>query len=193
MSDTATKKEKKEKKAKAKPVEAIPTAAPVEAPVEVKAEAPQADTPAPEVKVEVLPAVDEAKTDSAKRKKKNTTVAVIDPSNPESVTQFLSEFLAQSAAQPPTKGYDQHVNREGFVHAGTAQRLSNGGISNMLAVQFDILARRSLDGDKAAGEFYDTMLNFALNRREQVKAERKAKILAEANAILAEEAAKANA
>jgi len=185
MSDTAT---KKEKKAKAKkPVEATPTAAPVEAP--------QDTAPVLEAKVDAVPEAkpEDAKTDSAKRKKKNTTVAVIDPSNPESVTQFLSEFLAQSAAQPPTKGYDQHVNREGFVHAGTAQRLSNGGISNMLAVQFDILARSSLDGGKGRGGFYDAMLNFATSRRDQLKAERKAKILAEAEAIRAEEAAKANA
>lgn len=122
-----------------------------------------------------------------KRIKKNHTDTKIDPNNPQTIEDYLSEFYAQSFAQAARKGYDQHWNKEGFIHAGPAVRLPNRGAAQMMAFLIDILAdRATMDDPTLAAEakaFLDAMIAFASGRIVTKRAEKNKIILDKAAAI----------
>lgn len=124
-----------------------------------------------------------------KRVNKNVTTNQIDFSNVDSVSPYLDEFYSVSFANPPTKGFDSHVNNLGFVWAGTATRMPTAGHVNICAVSIDQLVNRSLGDDKAEAEEADAALSLleAFLRTHRHNAEvRKAEAL-----VAAGEAAKA--
>lgn len=133
----------------------------------------------------------EAVVSKPKRIKKNQTEVKIDPSNPSSCEDYLSEFYANAAALPPRKGYDQHWNKEGFIHAGPALRLPNRGAANMITFLFDILADRATGDDAAAAAeakaYIDLLVNFGSNRIATVREQKNADILAKAREIEAQQ------
>jgi hypothetical protein len=179
MSGTITTDKKSDKKAQDKAQKGTKSTKAVE-PVEVEAKGADVDAS--------TQADSTAATETKpKRSKKNTTATVIDPSNVESGRKWLSDFTEISNSNPPTKGYDQHVNAKGFVHATTAQRIPNDGAANMVTLIGDILAKREAAGDATAGLYIDYCINFLTSHRDALQAERDAAILAEAEAIRAKQ------
>jgi len=170
MGDTAT---KAPKASKAKKIEQAADAA-VPATGEATASTEQTQT------TQVAEAAGEAK---APRTKKNATSTNLDVNDPNSSTAWLAEFYDQSQKQAARKGYDQHWNKEGFIHAGPADRLPNSGAAKMAIFIGDMLVKREVAGDAEAGQFLDFIINFCTNRRNTLQAERDTEILAAAEAI----------
>jgi hypothetical protein len=122
------------------------------------------------------------------RIKKNHTDAKINPQRYESIHEFLEEFYGQISTHKPRKGYDQHWNSEGFIHAGPAIRLPNRGAANMIAFLIDVLADRIVNSSSSevsadAKAYYEVCLEFMSKRVEERKAEYARDILAAAAAI----------
>lgn len=134
-----------------------------------------------------------SKPKKEKRRKKNHTDTQIDPSIPTSIDDFLSEFYANAATHPPDKGYDQHYNKDGFVHGTPAARLPDTGIARMVAVLIDTLADRATsdDAQKAAkaNAMYDLIEGWIKDQRNQKRADKNALILAKAREIEAQNSA----
>lgn len=170
MGDTATKAPKAPKAPKAD--KAADTAVPATG----EATAPTEQTQT----TQVAEAAGEAKTP---RTKKNATTTNLDVNDPNSATTWLAEFYEQSEKQSARKGYDQHWNKEGFIHAGPADRLPNSGAAKMAVFIGDMLVKREVAGDAEAGQFLDFIINFCTNRRNTLQTERDAAILAQAEAI----------
>lgn len=142
--------------------------------------------------IEVEPSADAVtepvKKTRGRRIKKNHTDAVIDPNNYSSLEDWLSEFYLQSHAQPARKGYDQHWNKNGFIHAGPALRLPNIGAANMIVFLADILADRVVNsGDEAISTEAAAILKvcgeWISKRVGERQAKKNAEILAKAEAI----------
>jgi len=174
MGDTATKAPKASKAKKNE--QAADTAVPATG----EAAAPTEQT------TQVAEAAGEAK---APRTKKNATSTNLDVNDPNSATAWIGEFYEQSKNQPARKGYDQHWNKEGFIHAGPADRLPNSGAAKMAVFIGDMLVKREIAGDAEAGQFLDFIINFCTNRRNTLQTERDAAILAQAEAIRAKQSA----
>lgn len=144
-----------------------------------------------ESSVVVVPTVIDVAESSAdskvKRKKKNHTDTKIDPNNPQTVEDYLSEFYLQSATQAPRKGYDQHWNKEGFIHAGPAIRLPSRGAANMIAFLFDTLADRATSDDATiaseAKAFLEMMVSFGNGRIEAKRKEKEELVIQKAQQI----------
>lgn len=131
-----------------------------------------------------------AQTVKTPRIKKNATATALDFSNPETALTWIGEFYDQSKAHPPRKGYDQHWNSEGFIHAGPADRLPNAGAAKMAIFVGDMLAKRQSQGGtegEEAGAALDFIINFLTTRRETLQEEENARILAAADAIRAKQ------
>jgi len=94
-----------------------------------------------------------------KRVNKNATTNQIDFSNVDSVNVYLDEFYGVSFANPPTKGFDSHVNNFGWVWAGTATRMPTTGHVNICTVSIDQLVNRSLGDNKAEAAEADAALS----------------------------------
>lgn len=127
-----------------------------------------------------------APAEKTKRAKKNATSSQIDFSNTESGRVWLTEFKEQCNNHPPIKGYDQHWNKDGFIHNGPATRLSNRGCANMVTLIGDILVTRAMNGDADAAAALDYCVNFLRDHREATEEARKRAILAEADRIRAQ-------
>jgi len=139
-----------------------------------------------------VPATGDAMTQTGEktktpRVKKNATATKLDVNDPSSAPAWLAEFYEQSSKQEVRKGYDQHWNKDGFIHAGPADRLPNSGGAKMAVFIGDMLAKREIAGDVEAGKFLDFIVNFCQTRRSALQAEIDAKILAQAEAILAKQ------
>jgi hypothetical protein len=124
-----------------------------------------------------------------RRAKKNHTDAEINPARYESIHEYLEEFYAQCATQAPRRGYDQHWNSKGFIHAGPALRLPNRGAANMICFLIDVLTDRivnssSPDVAKDALAFYNICQEFMQKRIEERRKEYARDILAAAAAIV---------
>ena len=124
----AEKAEKAEKKAVVPATDAPPIQATGEA-----TDAPVLQAPAKEEKVAKTPRI-----------KKNATTSTLDVSDPNSAMTWLAEFIEQGKNHPPIKGYDQHWNSDGFIHAGPGKRLPNIGAAKMIVFLGDVFARRSI-------------------------------------------------
>ncbi len=120
---------------------------------------------------------------------KNATEVVIDFTKPESATAWLQAFYEQSKAQPPKKGYDQHWNKRGFIHAGPAVRLPNDGAANMIVFLGDMLVQRESKEDADAGKILDFCINFLQTRRATLEAENIARMKEQLEAFNAKQAA----
>jgi hypothetical protein len=117
------------------------------------------------------------------RKKKNYTGVEIDLNNLESADKYLEAFYKQSEEQPPTNGYDQHWNKEGFIHAGPAKRLPCSGAINMIVFLADILAKRELAKDPTAAGTIDFARNYLQHRRDLLKRQEDDAILEKARKV----------
>lgn len=121
------------------------------------------------------------------RIKKNATVNDLNLADSSTATAWLNEFYEQGKAHPPRKGYDQHWNSQGFIHAGPADRLPNKGAAKMVVFLGDVFVKREMSGDKEAGAALDFCINFLQSRRTELEAENNEKILAQAAAIQAKQ------
>lgn len=122
---------------------------------------------------------------------KNATEVVIDFTKPESAIAWLQAFYEQSKAQPPKKGYDQHWNKRGFIHAGPAVRLPNDGAANMIVFLGDMLVQRENKEDAEAGKILDFCINFLQTRRATLEAENIARMKEQLEAFNAKKEGKA--
>lgn len=134
------------------------------------------------------PATPQGNTES--KEWKNFTKVNIDPSVDGSCQAWLSEFTAKSDAEPPTKGYDQHWNKFGFIHAGPAKRLTNQGAARMMVFLENALAERANGGDKEAGAILNFCLKFGKDRPATLKAESHSAAIENAKKLLEESGAK---
>lgn len=199
MSGTNTAEKKGNKKGnKSKQSDAVAMVAPVE--IEPNGEAIETRTPAPAdgpvslvAEVQAPPGFEAPKTSDtptsetpkAKRTNKNGTNIRINPADVNSGRLWLEEFYARCEQTPATKGYDQHWNKDGFVHTGPSTRLPSNGAANMVTFLGDILAQRQLAGDTEAGAYLDYCIAFLTTHRQALQEKREADILAAAAAIQA--------
>ena len=114
-----------------------------------------------------------------------TRQVVLDVNDPNSATAWLAEFYDQSEKQAARKGYDQHWNKEGFIHAGPADRLPNSGAAKMAVFIGDMLVKREVAGDAEAGQFLNFIINFLQNHRQTVQNAANDKVRREYEALLA--------
>jgi len=127
-----------------------------------------------------------AKPTKTSRVPKNATSVVINLDDPASASAWIDAFYEQGKNHPPLKGYDQHWNKMGFIHAGPADRLPNSGAVNMVVFLGDMLAKRIDNEDYADSEkSLNFCIEFLTNRKAELAEAKDRAILAAADAIRA--------
>ncbi len=115
---------------------------------------------------------------------KNADFENIVASDLSSFSRWERDFNDHCLNNPPTRGYDQHYNRMGFVDAGPVSRLTNQGCVRMATLLISLLAKRSNNKDAEASALLDSLVEFSKNRRETLEIEAKEIELEKATSLL---------
>lgn len=121
---------------------------------------------------------------------KNETGIAINLDDPASALVWLDAFFDQAKKQKAKKGYDQHWNKKGFIHAGPADRLPNDGAVNMMVFLGDMLTKRIGNSEYPDSEkAIDFCINFLTTRKATLEEENMKRIKAELDAFEAKKKA----